>query len=393
MAKLALRHCTALNKGTKPLRPAVAKPLFAQIDPGWQLAENTIIRQFEFNGFQHMMSFVNAVAWIANHENHHPELELNQKQCKVRLSSHIANGLTVNDFICAAKIDALFPSKLAESTQGTRKPKTQSKPITNDSEPALTFNPEEADALLKAPSQTETPVKAHSDDDEDEFELIETEKTASFAPQQAKSATPDTHAIKPKVQPPVETKPKELEPVEEEPDDMMATMIIPPAEAAAIAQRVMMEKGEEPALMMPNVNVVINDEETEFEKTLITAPDNIQPENNKSNSYGESTEPLPPGGNDPDEVRTVILASNEISNSPTPVTPPAPTVNQANTPSKTNEHDVEKTMVLSSDPTGSIRNAQSSNEIEPADPGIDDDETLVMHVNTYKSILKKKSDE
>lgn len=76
----------------------------------WQLAtdDKHIYRAFKFKGFYKTMAFVNAVAWIANEENHHPDMEVSYNQCLVRYTTHALNGLTENDFICAAKIDALI---------------------------------------------------------------------------------------------------------------------------------------------------------------------------------------------------------------------------------------------------------------------------------------------
>ena len=71
-------------------------------------ADSTDIRRaFSFPDFYHTMSFVNAVAHIANTEDHHPDLEIGYNYCRVRYQTHAINGLHDNDFICAAKIDQL----------------------------------------------------------------------------------------------------------------------------------------------------------------------------------------------------------------------------------------------------------------------------------------------
>ena len=54
------------------------------------------------------MAFVNATAWISHRSDHHPDIALGYNQCKVVYTTHSVNGLSINDFICAAKIDALF---------------------------------------------------------------------------------------------------------------------------------------------------------------------------------------------------------------------------------------------------------------------------------------------
>ncbi|CAK0756557.1 putative pterin-4-alpha-carbinolamine dehydratase [Gammaproteobacteria bacterium] len=77
--------------------------------PGWKLHGGAIIRRFEFENFYQTISFVNAVAWIANNEDHHPDIEISYKNCLVRYTTHAVRGLSENDFICAAKINSLLP--------------------------------------------------------------------------------------------------------------------------------------------------------------------------------------------------------------------------------------------------------------------------------------------
>ena len=78
--------------------------------PGWELVQDKqeIIKAFPFKNFYETMAFVNAVAFIANQEDHHPDLEVSYKQCRVRYSTHAIQGLSENDFICAAKINGLI---------------------------------------------------------------------------------------------------------------------------------------------------------------------------------------------------------------------------------------------------------------------------------------------
>jgi 4a-hydroxytetrahydrobiopterin dehydratase len=85
-----------------------AEKLLATL-PGWELQDGTITRRFEFKNFYQTISFVNAVAWIANSEDHHPDLEVSYKICRVRYTTHAVGGLSENDFICAARINALLP--------------------------------------------------------------------------------------------------------------------------------------------------------------------------------------------------------------------------------------------------------------------------------------------
>ncbi|MFS4460631.1 4a-hydroxytetrahydrobiopterin dehydratase [Bdellovibrio sp. HCB2-146] len=74
--------------------------------PKWQLVEGKLERSFHFKNYYQTMAFVNAIACVAHAENHHPELIVNYNNCIVRFSTHSVNGISENDFICAAKIDA-----------------------------------------------------------------------------------------------------------------------------------------------------------------------------------------------------------------------------------------------------------------------------------------------
>jgi 4a-hydroxytetrahydrobiopterin dehydratase len=76
--------------------------------PGWALSGGAIEKRFEFADFHRTMGFVNAIAWVANAEDHHPDLQLSYGHCTVRFNTHSVGGISVNDFICAAKVDALL---------------------------------------------------------------------------------------------------------------------------------------------------------------------------------------------------------------------------------------------------------------------------------------------
>ncbi len=97
----------------KAVFPTLERPeaeiLLAQLNPGWGLSEDArhIARTFRFKSYYKTIAFVNAVAWIANTEDHHPDLEVAYGSCLVRYTTHAIRGLSENDFICAAKIDAL----------------------------------------------------------------------------------------------------------------------------------------------------------------------------------------------------------------------------------------------------------------------------------------------
>ena len=76
--------------------------------PGWRLIDGSLEKSFSFKNYYETIGFVNAVAFIANAEDHHPSLLVNFAQCIVRFNTHDVNGISVSDFHCASKVDALL---------------------------------------------------------------------------------------------------------------------------------------------------------------------------------------------------------------------------------------------------------------------------------------------
>ena len=109
MNDLTGKKCVPCEGGALPLTADEALRLQAQLDSAWTIAADTqpLKRAFKFKDFHRTMSFVNAVAHIANVEDHHPDLEVGYDYCRVTYSTHAIGGLSENDFICAAKIDRL----------------------------------------------------------------------------------------------------------------------------------------------------------------------------------------------------------------------------------------------------------------------------------------------
>ncbi len=109
MTAIALvdRSCRPQTGGTA-LKRAEAESLLAEV-PGWTLsaAADEIHRSFRFGNYYETLAFVNAIAWLIHREDHHPELEVGYNRCRVRFSTHSVKGLSENDFICAARINAL----------------------------------------------------------------------------------------------------------------------------------------------------------------------------------------------------------------------------------------------------------------------------------------------
>jgi 4a-hydroxytetrahydrobiopterin dehydratase len=109
MTELTEKKCAPCEGGVPALTPAECAALMPQLDPGWKLSGDAkrIDRAFSFKDFYRTMSFVNAVAHVANVEDHHPDLEVGYDYCRVRWNTHAVGGLSENDFICAAKVDRI----------------------------------------------------------------------------------------------------------------------------------------------------------------------------------------------------------------------------------------------------------------------------------------------
>jgi 4a-hydroxytetrahydrobiopterin dehydratase len=109
MTELTEKHCKACEGGVDALDSSRIQALLAQVE-GWQLSEDSqsIQRRFEFKGFYKTVAFINAMAWIANQEGHHPDFSAGYNFCEVTFTTHELGGLSENDFICAARVNALL---------------------------------------------------------------------------------------------------------------------------------------------------------------------------------------------------------------------------------------------------------------------------------------------
>ena len=109
-------RCTPL-KGKDAQLSINACETFLELLPEWTLAadQSAISKDYRFADFHHCMAFVNELAWIAHREDHHPDLEVGYGDCRVRLNTHDVGGLSINDFICAAKIEALLSDAAIDS--------------------------------------------------------------------------------------------------------------------------------------------------------------------------------------------------------------------------------------------------------------------------------------
>ena len=109
LAELCAMTCAPL-KGQEHAFPIARIHDWLSALPGWKLGpDNADLRKdFTFSDFAAALAFVNAVGEIAERENHHPDIELGWGRCRVRYSTHDVGGISRNDFICAAKTQALL---------------------------------------------------------------------------------------------------------------------------------------------------------------------------------------------------------------------------------------------------------------------------------------------
>ena len=109
MTNLSQGQCTNDPKLAPRLDAEACEKLIAELSSGWDLnlADQILRRRFEFKNYHQTLAFTNAVAWIAHQQDHHPDMTISYRHCLVCFTTHSVGGLSINDFICAARIDAL----------------------------------------------------------------------------------------------------------------------------------------------------------------------------------------------------------------------------------------------------------------------------------------------
>jgi 4a-hydroxytetrahydrobiopterin dehydratase len=107
MSELATQKCKPCEGGIAPLTAEEAAVLLKQLE-GWLLHDKQISKTYTFKNYYQTMAFVNALAWVSHREDHHPDITAGYNRCDVVYTTHAIDGLSENDFICAAKIDKLF---------------------------------------------------------------------------------------------------------------------------------------------------------------------------------------------------------------------------------------------------------------------------------------------
>ncbi len=107
ISDLTQKKCRPCEGGMKPMTEGEISGYLKSL-PGWQYLKGAITKTFTFKNYYETTAFVNAVAWIAQREDHHPEIEFGYKTCRVQYSTHAIQGISENDFISAAKIEGLL---------------------------------------------------------------------------------------------------------------------------------------------------------------------------------------------------------------------------------------------------------------------------------------------
>ena len=100
------KKCRSCEGRVPPLSESQVREFITSL-PGWVFEGGYIKKMFEFKNFYETMAFANGVGWIADTENHHPDLELSYKKCAVKFKTHSINGISENDFIAASKVERL----------------------------------------------------------------------------------------------------------------------------------------------------------------------------------------------------------------------------------------------------------------------------------------------
>ena len=103
--ELVMRGCRTIPEGTAPLQGHDLDHMLHHAE-GWKVIDGFLTQTFVFEDHYRTMAFVNALAWISHREDHHPELLVCYNSCTVKYNTHTVGGLSENDFICAAKINA-----------------------------------------------------------------------------------------------------------------------------------------------------------------------------------------------------------------------------------------------------------------------------------------------
>lgn len=108
--RLTEGKCIPCEGGVKPLSTEEVQAFAKELHADWVVADDnkSITRKVKFKGFAKVTMYVNALAWMAQQEQHHPDISFGYGYCHITFNTHDIDGLSTNDFICAAKADDLL---------------------------------------------------------------------------------------------------------------------------------------------------------------------------------------------------------------------------------------------------------------------------------------------
>jgi 4a-hydroxytetrahydrobiopterin dehydratase len=106
LEQLRTAHCAPVHDQPPMQGPQIQDQLHTL--PAWTHVHDSLQRDYKFANYYEAIAFVNAVAWIVHREDHHPELAVSYNKVGVSFSTHSVNGVSINDFICAAKFDQAY---------------------------------------------------------------------------------------------------------------------------------------------------------------------------------------------------------------------------------------------------------------------------------------------
>jgi 4a-hydroxytetrahydrobiopterin dehydratase len=109
LAQLLNSHCIALEGHPALTSTQITEQL--NVLPDWQFKADFIEREYKFANYYETLAFVNALAFVVHREDHHPDLNVSYNRCGVKFNTHSVGGISLNDFICAAKADALYDAR------------------------------------------------------------------------------------------------------------------------------------------------------------------------------------------------------------------------------------------------------------------------------------------
>ena len=112
--QLLLSACKALE-GSKPMSSSEITAQLGELED-WSLKSGSLEHSFRFNNYYETLAFLNALAYVVHREDHHPDITFGYNSAKVRFNTHSVKGISINDFICAAKCDAIYASRPGQNS-------------------------------------------------------------------------------------------------------------------------------------------------------------------------------------------------------------------------------------------------------------------------------------